>query len=140
MKRFLSALLVLAVVALPARAHFLWIVPDKAAAGKPLTAKGIFSESLEPDANVPITKVAQTKLFLRTADGKTSEGKWTEDKHAYTITLPDDKARLVAGICQYGVFQHGKEEPVLLNYSAKPVVFSPDTTSSGVKASKTRMS
>jgi hypothetical protein len=122
MKRCLSALIVLAVVALPARAHFLWIVPDQTVAGKPLTAKAIFSDSLEPDANVPVTKVAKTKLFIRTADGKTTEGKWAEGEHAYTIALPDGNTCVVAGVCQYGVFQRGKEEPVLLNYYAKAVV------------------
>jgi hypothetical protein len=123
MKRCLAALFVLAALALPARAHFLWLVPDKTAPGKPVTAKAIFSDSLEPDTNVPITKVAQTKLWLRGADGVTSEGKWTEGKHAYTITLPDGHPRsIIAGVCHYGVFQRGKEEPVLLHYYAKTVV------------------
>jgi uncharacterized GH25 family protein len=122
MKRCLSALVVLAALALPARAHFLWIVPDQDAAGKPLTAKAIFSDTLEPDTNVPVTKIAKTKLYFRTADGKTTEGKWTEGKHAYTITLPNDKRCLVVGVCHYGVYQRGEEEPVLLNYYAKAVV------------------
>jgi hypothetical protein len=125
MKRCLSALIVLAVVALPVRAHFLWIVPDQTVAGKPVTAKAIFSDSLEPDANVPIAKIAQTKLYFRTVDGKTVVGKWTEDKNAYRITMPDDKMYVVGAVCRYGVFQRGKEEPVLLNYYAKTVVDSP---------------
>jgi hypothetical protein len=122
MKRYLSALFVLAALTVPARAHFLWLVPDQAAAGKPITVQAIFSDSLEPDTNVPVTKIGKTKLFIRDAAGKTTEGKWTEGKHAYTITAPDDKSRVVAGVCQYGVFQRGKEEPVLLNYYAKTLL------------------
>jgi hypothetical protein len=121
MKRCLSAVVVLAALALPARAHFLWIVPDPTAPGKPAAAKVIFSDSLEPDTNVPVTKVAATKLWIRDADGKTTEGKWAEGKHAYTITLPDGQPRLIGGVCHYGVFQRGKEEPMLLNYYAKTV-------------------
>jgi hypothetical protein len=123
MKRCLSALAMLAALAAPARAHFLWLVPDPAAAGNPVTAKAIFSDSLEPDTNVPVTKVAKTRLFIRTVGGQITEGKWAEGKHAYTITLPADQPRSVlAGVCQYGVFQRGQEEPVLLNYYAKTVV------------------
>jgi uncharacterized GH25 family protein len=118
MKRYAGAVLILALAALPVRAHFIWIVPEKEG-GK---AKVIFSEDLNPDSNVPVNKIAKTELFLRADKGKSIPLKWSEGKDAYTITIPDKKMQVVGAVCRYGVLQRGKDEPFLLNYYAKSLV------------------
>jgi hypothetical protein len=52
-------LLACALAAGPARAHFIWIVPDGPEGTK---AKVVFSDNLEPDADVPLANIV-----LRTA-------------------------------------------------------------------------
>ena len=59
MKRCVTCLLLLAWAALPARAHFIWIVPDGTDGTK---AKVIFSDSLEPDEGVPVEKIAASGI------------------------------------------------------------------------------
>src|SRR5262249_48899790 len=125
MRRGCMALLLLAAAALPARAHFIWIVPDKGTGPRP-TAQVVFSDGLAPDSNVPVTKIAQTELFQRGADGKEAPLKWVEGKDAYVVTLPDGQMRMVGGVCTYGVVQRGKDGPFLLRYYAKTVLGNPD--------------
>jgi len=71
MKRSLLALFCLVVGVTAAQAHFVFIVPDATGAG----AKVVFSDSLSPDENVPIAKIANLKLFLRDASGNNHDGK-----------------------------------------------------------------
>ncbi|GEM_PF-378230 len=115
MQRSLT-MLVLLVAALPARAHFIWLVPYDGA-----QAKLIFSDSLEPDANVPITKVAATTLRARAADGKPVTAPKTEAKDHYLVTVPATGPIELTGICTYGVLAK-KGDPFLLQYSARTYV------------------
>ena len=51
------------------RAHFIWLVPE---GDNTAAALMIFSDTLEPDGNVPVKKIAHTKLFARAgAKGET---------------------------------------------------------------------
>src|SRR5262245_10125961 len=67
MRRWCSSLLLVAVCAVPARAHFVWIVPFDGPTGT--GAQVVFSDNLEPDPNVPIAKVKATEVGL-VAPGK----------------------------------------------------------------------
>ena len=117
MKRALLALMCLAVDVTASRAHFVFIVPEASGAG----AKVIFSDSLEPDENVPIAKIANLKLFVRDASGKSSPLDWKKGDFALSTTIPGD-AQLVGGSVTYGVFQRGDAKPGLLIYHPKLIV------------------
>jgi hypothetical protein len=125
MKRGCSALLLLLAAALPAQAHFIWILPGPPGDGK-ASARVVFSDSLAPDSNVPVTKIAKTELFQRSVDGKAAPLPWTAGKDAYDVTLPDQQPRLLGGVCRYGVIQKGNAGPYLLHYYAKTVVGEPN--------------
>jgi uncharacterized GH25 family protein len=113
---FLSAAAALA-LAVSASAHFVFVVPAKDAK----TIQVVMSEDLDPDADVPVEKIAATKLTVLTADGKTAPVAHTKGKDALTATLPAD-ARLVYGTCAYGVMTKGGAKPYLLAYHPKAVL------------------
>jgi uncharacterized GH25 family protein len=115
MKRWCGVCLLLAVTALPAPAHFVWIVPDQGG------ALVIFSDNLQPDAKVPVTKIAATEVFALGEDGKATALKAVEGKDAYRVEAPG-KGVVLVGVCRYGVVQKGKAEPFLLVYCAKALV------------------
>src|SRR5207244_2049494 len=100
-----------------ARAHFVWIVPDQAG------ALVIFSDTLQPDAKVPVTKIAATEVFVIGAGGKTAPLKATLRKDAYRVDAPGKGRPAVLGaVCHYGVVQKGKADPFLLVYCARALV------------------
>jgi len=107
---------ILFAVASPAAAHFIWLVPTPNAA----EALMVFSDSLEPDANVPINKIAQTKMFARTATGA-AEGKLVEQKDSYVYRITGKQPLEVAGVCEYGVLDK-KGQKYLLAYYAKTIL------------------
>jgi hypothetical protein len=113
MKHSLCGLLLLLACAAPARAHFVWIVPD---ADKG-TAMAVFSDELAPDKSVPVTKIGHTEFFTRDAAGKTVPVKATAGKGFYEVTLPKGTSA-VGGVCRYGVTARGKGDPFLLVYHA----------------------
>ena len=117
MHRWFAVLTILALAA-PAPAHFIWIVPGKV----PVTAQMVFSDELGPDANVPITKIAQTEVFVRIA-GKPVEFKKTEEKdHYHIVARPSPLPPVEFGaVCKYGVLSK-KGDPYLLMYYAKATV------------------
>jgi hypothetical protein len=110
----LSCLLVLA-LAVPAPAHFVWIVP--APAKDKVTARVIFSDTLRPDSPDLLKKIAHAKLFVRNPSGEATAVKHTADKGALVVTVPPGPHAVLA-ICRYGVITRGGE-PFLLNYYAK---------------------
>jgi uncharacterized GH25 family protein len=117
MKRWCCACLLFCVIAPPARAHFVWIVPDQAG------ALLIFSDTLQPDAKVPVTKIAGTELFTFGEGGKIMALKATQEKDAYRVAAPAKRRwAVIGGVCRYGVVQKGKADPFLLVYCAKALV------------------
>lgn len=110
MFRYLMASMALVLAAVPARAHFIWIVP----AGD--QGEIMFSEKLEPDQRV-LKKIAGTQWFVRHPDGKTETVKWV-DGRVPTIKAAGKKPHVLTGICDYGVLQRGKDKPFLLQYYA----------------------
>ena len=116
MKRCMMSLLLFALAVVPARAHFIWIVPDGTDGTR---AKVIFSDSLEPDEGVPVEKVAATKLHVRDNDGRVAAIDWKKGEHAYLVSVPGNGAAVLGGVCQYGVIQRGEGKPFLLAYYPK---------------------
>src|SRR5207248_962412 len=116
MPRLLTAALTLVTTAV-ASAHFPFLVPDGPAKGK-----AVFSDNLKPDKDVPVDRIANTKLVVL-ADGKATDLTWTLDKPAncYTFEVPGTGSRVVVGTTYYGVLQRGDSKPFLLHYYPKAV-------------------
>jgi uncharacterized protein DUF3386/uncharacterized protein DUF4198 len=112
MHRFVLSLAFLATAALPARAHFIWIVPDGD------KAKVVFSDSLEPDPNVPLDKIATMSLWIRGGDGQLSKVSWTKTAGSLNLATTGEGDRILGGACRYGVITRGGKT-FLLNYYPK---------------------
>src|SRR4051794_8531625 len=82
-----------------ARGHFPFVVPDD----KGQSAKVVFSDTLEPDENVSVEKIANTKLTLRDAAGKESPLEWKKGDSFYAVNVPGAGDRVVYGVTDYGV-------------------------------------
>ncbi len=128
MKRLL-ALFAVAALAIPAQAHFIWLVPQKDG-----TIQMVFSDELAPDANVPIAKIAQTQVFARSAKGDITVTK-KELKDHYLLSFESKEPVEVIGICQYGVLAK-KGDPYLLNYYTKTTIGTPTDKTLGKGWSK----
>ena len=118
MKRMFGAAVVGLVSIAAAQAHFPFIVPE--ADGS--RAKVVFSDSFEPDANVDITKLANTKLAVRDATGKETALEWKKGDACYLVDLPGSGDRVVYGTTDYGVLQKGDAKPFRLMYYPKAVI------------------
>jgi hypothetical protein len=101
-----------------ARGHFPFIVPDE----KGDSAKVVFSDDLNPDTNVNIEKLANTKLVVRAANGMKSAGEWKKGDGFYTLAVPGSGSRVVYGVTEFGVLQKGDAKPFLLTYYPKAVL------------------
>jgi uncharacterized GH25 family protein len=124
MKR-LSCLIVSVAVGLtctvPARAHFVWLVPWEVLDKKP-AVRLLFSEDLrafDPDL---LKKITQTEVFVRNAAEETKTIEAVLAKDELKATMPSEIVREVGAVCHYGVVQRGRGEPFLLNYYAKTFV------------------
>jgi uncharacterized GH25 family protein len=118
MRTLTAAVAVVWLAASTAQGHFVFLVPQ----GHELQA--VFSDSLEPDENVPIERIAGLKLYALDASGKSQAVEWTRQAHALTARIPS-QARVVGGSCVYGVFQRGENPPALLVYHAKALLGEP---------------
>jgi uncharacterized GH25 family protein len=108
----------------PARAHFIWLLPQGDRGPNP-AALMIFSDRLQPDADVPVSKIATIKLFARGGlRGEAVQLKIEGAKDAYLVqpALAEDGIVLVGGVCTYGVMSRGQGEPFLLMYYPKTLV------------------
>ena len=101
-----------------ASGHFPFVVPDD----KGESAKVVFSDSLEPDPNVKIEKIASTKLTLRGADGKEAPLEWKQGDGFYAVNVPGRGDRVIYGFTDYGVLQKGDDKPFKLAYYPKAVI------------------
>ena len=98
-----------------ASGHFPFVVPGD----KGESARVVFSDSLEPDTNVNIEKIANTKLTLRDASGKESPLEWKKGDGFYAVNVPGRGDRVVYGVTDYGVLQKGDAKPFKLMYYPK---------------------
>jgi uncharacterized GH25 family protein len=118
--RTLAALLFGLVLATSASAHFVFInVRD-------ITWVQIyFSDTLQPDKDVPITKIAKTKAFVCLQGGKATpvELEKVKDVEAYNLKVPESNWDLVYAITEYDVISKGDAKPYLLRYFSKSYIF-----------------
>ena len=118
MYRMLGAVAVGLFAVATANAHFPFVVPD-ASGG---SAKVVFSDNLEPDTNVNIDKLENTKMRLRAADGTDTALEWKKEDGFYALNVPGRGDRVVYGVTDYGVLQKGDAKPFKLAYYPKAVV------------------
>lgn len=116
-RSIMAASFCLAAVA-AAQAHFPFVIPE-ADGSKAIV---VFSDTLEPDANVNIDKLSPTKLKLRDSAGNDSAIEWTKGDHRLLVTVPGSGTRVVHGTTDYGVLQKGEGKPFRLMYYPKAIV------------------
>jgi uncharacterized GH25 family protein len=118
MYRMIGAAVVGLFAVAAANAHFPFVVPDD----KGESAKVVFSDNLDPDENVNIEKIANTKLTIRDSAGKDTALEWKKGEGFYALNLPGKGDRVVFGVTDYGVLQKGEDKPFKLAYFPKAVV------------------
>jgi hypothetical protein len=128
MNRWCKALLVWAVLALPARAHFIWIVPVSYGNATNML-RVVFSDTLKPDSPELLKKIGGAEFFVRDASGRTTPLHKGDGGDAYVLAIPAGDPCTIAGVCRYGVSTHGGAEPFLLMYY--PKVYQPVAPSLG---------
>ncbi len=115
MLRLASVLACLLAFTTGLQAHFVFIVPQ----GNN-QVQVVFSDSLEPDENVPIDRIKDLKLYALDVAGKTVAVAWKQAEHSLLATVPSD-VQALGGVCTYGVFQRGEGKPSLLIYYPKMI-------------------
>ncbi|HEX3727384.1 MAG TPA: DUF3386 family protein, partial [Pirellulales bacterium] len=107
-----------------AQAHFLWIDGSKPAeaSGAERQFSFYFGELPEPGEPRLIGRIAQTRAWIRNADGATEElkliGPADEKSAALTATVQQAKPASVDATCDYGLYERGGAA-VLLQYYAR---------------------
>ncbi|MBX9581783.1 MAG: DUF4198 domain-containing protein [Gemmataceae bacterium] len=104
-----------------AQAHFVYLVPAEDGSA----VKLVFSDTLDPDTNVNIEKVANTKLTVRDAAGKETPATMKKGDGFYEVAVPGAGSRVVYGVAEYGVLQKGDAKPFRLAYYPKAVLGGP---------------
>ncbi len=117
--RSIIAALFIAVTALPARAHFLWVVPE--ADGH--NARVIVSETLAVDPRVDIAILTGAKLQWRDAQGRDVQLTLTRAGHVFTVPV-QSASGVVHGYADLGVRPSG-ERVYRLHYYPKTIVGNP---------------
>jgi uncharacterized GH25 family protein len=110
--------------------HFPFVVPD----AKGESAKVVFSDTLDPDENVNIEKISNTKLTLRDAAGKEMPLEWKKGDGFYAVNVPGRGDRVIYGVTDYGVLQKGDEKPFKLVYYPKATIGNAGAKPLGEKA------
>lgn len=116
MRRSLLGLLLLCLAALPARAHFLWLLPPDDGKG---AVRLVFSDTLAPDDADLLARVKHAKAFSVGADGKAAAVEFTQKDDALVLGAAGDGPRVFGASCRYGVVQRGDAPPFLLHYYAQ---------------------
>jgi hypothetical protein len=122
-----SVVAALLVVAAPAHAHFVFVVPD----GSGAKAAVVMSEDLKPDSDVDIAVIAGAKLSLR--EGAASKPlAHAAAKDALTLDIPAGLGtRVIHGVADLGVTRRGGAKPHVLVYHPKTILgdaFDPKAT------------
>jgi hypothetical protein len=118
MMRVLLSFVVVLLAAVPASAHFLWVVPEASGA----TARVIISESLSVDTRVDLTIAAGTTLTWRSG---TTDVPLTLTRAAHVLTVPLAGASgVVRGHADLGVRPSG-DRAYRLHYYPKTIVGDP---------------
>jgi uncharacterized GH25 family protein len=119
--RVLAAIALGVLLPLAAQAHFPFIVPSEDGS----SAKVVFSDTLLPDKQVAIEKLAGAKMFLRDSGGKDFPLTWKKKDGFYEMNLPGKGSRTAYGVADYGVLQKGDAKPFRLVYLPKAILGTP---------------
>lgn len=131
MVRLLFSAVLAVLVASAAQAHFVFVVPQKD--GK--SVQVVFSDSLEPDENVTIDKIAGAKLSVWIAGGKQVPLTCKKVAHCLTAELGGTSPEMIYGTVVYGLSSRKGATGALLVYHPKAVLgTSGKTVSLGSKA------
>lgn len=109
-----------ALLAVPARAHFVFVVPDD----RGLRAEVVFSESLAADPDVDDAPLETMVLEGRSHDGRTTPLPVRARGTGCGIDLPGGVTS-VGGRLDYGVMARGGAEPFLLVYHPRAILGDP---------------
>lgn len=108
-------------------AHFVYLVPAK----DHRSVQVVFSENLEPDAEVPIQRIAGIQLTATGSDQKANEIRHETAKDFLKANLPEG-TQVVRGSVTYGLLSRPNTKPALLIYHPKallnPVAKEPEKT------------
>ncbi len=118
--RWLYSALAAAVVAVPAEAHFVFILPQPDGA----SISVVFSDTLGQDEKVDITKISRLQLIGHFHGGKQAPVACQPGLHCLKARLDLAGPRVVFGSLNYGVVpkgKHGALKPYLLKYYPKAV-------------------
>ena len=121
---FRSTVALLAMLAVQAQAHFLWIEAVPTPEGT--TLKAGFGEKGEWETQYAPT-VEKTHYWFETPDGKTQDVafKWDEKKECYIGSLPKDAGPVVYGKLKWGIFARDGVPASLLYYYPKVLLNEP---------------
>jgi hypothetical protein len=89
-----------------------YVVPDP----KGESVSVVFSDSLSPDEDVTIDRIAGLRLTARDASGKETPLPLTKEKASLVGKIPVSKAEQLVGSVRYGVLAKGGAKPYLLVY------------------------
>jgi hypothetical protein len=116
-------------VASPARAHFVWILPPRASDSP---ARVIFSDTLQPDPDtydrVKARLRADRLLCTHDARGDTKPVQLAKGKDGPELDVAGQDICLLTASCSYGVVKRGKDRPFFLKYYAKTGIGDSDRT------------
>jgi hypothetical protein len=122
---FLAVITLLALLRVPAQAHFLFVrILPPAEGGR--AAEVYFSELAEAGDPRFIDKVAHTQLWLQSTPGKFEPLKVQKASDRLRAWLPYTGSLVVVGECRYGVLARPKQTPFLLRHHPKAIAGNPD--------------
>lgn len=99
-------------------AQFVWVIPG----ANGTSAKVIMSETLSPAAEIDVGIIGGTKLSVRDADGREVPLTLTRDGAAYVTQVPGTGTRVVYGVTDLGMLEHGQNKPSVLIYHPKAII------------------
>ncbi len=126
MKRLFGVAILGLAIAICAQAHFVFVVPNQPTNAKNDVALVVFSDGLNPDENIDVSKLAKTTLTVRDAVGKETALTLEKGKHELIVEVPGKGNRLIFGTTDMGVLQKGDSKPILLKYYPKAIVGTPE--------------
>jgi hypothetical protein len=101
-----------------ADAHFVWVVPDANGA----SGKVLMNETLSPTAEVDVAIIGGSKLNVRSADGRETPLILRKGDGFYAVDIPGAGTRIIHGITDLGMMEHGQDKPSVLIYYPKTIL------------------
>ena len=133
--RLFAPLLLLALLATPASAHFIWLMTETNSTGKQVPHL-CFGEMAEPGEAELLDKVAHAKLRLHMPGNVAQElrlSKQSKDEVGSWFADVDAQGGALVAKCEYGVISRGGKT-MLLNYYAKRLEANPKSLKAFARA------